>query len=245
MKHTIALAATIATNLVILSDVRANPPDEIPAPPAGYGIVGDAAVAAYPAAALAARESGQAIITCERDAIGKPHDCRIASETPGGQGFGAAALKLMSEAPPEGDMEPGQRQALPFRFLFSPDPPTITPDVFHPAQPMPYVVRGPTTEEETRAISGMPLSGTAAVKIDCWIGFNGFLTDCKLASETPPGTGMGAIDLKLALLDQFGLFTQEGFPATGMKITTDFSPTTKSARDGTSQGSGDQPSLVR
>ena len=229
MKHTIALAATIAANLVILSDVRANPPDEIRAPPAGYGIVGDAAVAAYPPAALAARESGQAIITCERDAIGKPHNCGITSETPAGQGFGAAALKLMREAAPEGDMQPGQRQALPFRFLFSPDPPTITPDVFHPGPPMPYVARGPTTEEATRVVNGMHVSGTAAVKIDCWIGVDGFLTDCKLVSETPPGTGMGALELELTPLDQFGLFTQEGFPATGMKITVDTSPTPKSA----------------
>src|SRR5690348_4001643 len=85
MNRSIAWVATIAASCIALSDARADLPD---APPSGYGIVGDAAVAAYPPAALAARNSGLAVITCARDAVGKPHDCRITSEAPTGQGFG-------------------------------------------------------------------------------------------------------------------------------------------------------------
>jgi len=198
-------------------------------PPGGYGIVGDAAAAAYPPAELTARAPGQVILTCERDGVGKPHDCRITSEMPAGHGFGAAALKLMSEAAPEGDMQLGQRQALPFRFLFQPDPPTITPDVLHPSRPTPYIAHVPTAEESTFATRGMPLSGPGGAKVDCWIGVTGQLTDCRLLSETPPGSGWGALELKMLPLDRFGLFTKEGFPAAGMKITIDTSPNTGAA----------------
>jgi hypothetical protein len=222
-----ALSACILA--VSISVAHAEPADQIPAPLSGYGIVGDAAVAAYPSAALAARTPGLALVTCERDAAGKPHHCWITSETPAGQGFGAAALKLMRAAAPEGVMQPGQRQALPFRFLFRPDPPTITPDVFHPAQTTPYITHFPTKEESTRAVSGMPLSGPSTVEIDCWIGVRGLPTDCKLLSETPPGTGMGAFEIKMLSLDRFALFTREGFPTTGMKITSNISPTQVSA----------------
>jgi hypothetical protein len=195
-------------------------------PPDGYGIVGDAAVVAYPPAELAARAPGQVILTCERDGAGKPHDCRITSETPAGHGFGAAALKLMSESAPEGDMQPGQRQALPFRFLFQPDPPTITPDVLHPSQPTLYIAHVPTAEESNRVARGMPLSGPGGAKVDCWIGITGLLTACRLLSETPPGSGWGALELKLLPLDRFGLFTKEGFPAAGIKVTIDTRPNT-------------------
>jgi TonB family protein len=198
-------------------------------PPTGYGIVGDAAVAAYPPEELAARSTGEVILTCERDGVGKPHDCRITSETPSGHGFGAAAMKIMSGAAPEGDMQPGQRQALPFRFLFRPDPPTITPDVLHPSRQIPYIDHIPTAEESNRAASGMPLSASGGAKVECLIGVTGRLTACNLLSETPPGSGWGALELKMLPLDRFGQFTREGFPAAGMKLTIDTRPTTGAA----------------
>ena len=231
MKRSIALAATIAATFAALSDARADPPDQVPAPPSGYGIVGNAADEVYPSGALAARTPGLAIVTCERDAVGKAHDCRTTSETPPGQGFGAAALKLMSGAPPEGDMQPGQRQPLPFRFLFRPDPPTITPDVFHPAQQTPYIEHVPSAEESSRVVTGMPLSGPGGSKVECWIGVTGLLTACELLSQTPPGSGWGALELKLLPLYRFALFTKEGFPAAGLKIIIDTRPTVAAQAD--------------
>jgi TonB family protein len=225
------LAGCLAASV---SAARADPPDQDPWQRPGYGIVGRAAVAAYPPAALRARTPGQAIVTCERDAVGKPHDCRIASEAPAGQGFGAAALNLMNEAPAEGAMEPSQRQRLPFRFVFGPKPPTITPDVFHPAEMSPEVSEFPTTADSYRIGKEMGLSDpyaiTGAGKIECSIGGDGFLTDCKLLSETPPGTGLGALQLKLAPLNRFYRFTDEGFPATGIRNITEYSQAPAGAR---------------
>jgi hypothetical protein len=232
MTRTVALLACWLVAWV--SSARADPPDQDPWMRPGYGIVGRAAVAAYPREALRTRTPGQAIVTCGRDAHGKPHDCGITSETPAGQGFGAAAMKLMSEAPPEGDMQPSQRQPLPFRFIFRPDPLTITPDVFHPAQMMPAQGSFPTDEDSNRIARGMGLSDAGAalgaVKIECSIGADGLLTDCKLLSETPPRAELGALELKLAALNRFFRFTDEGFPATGMKITIDVTQVPASAR---------------
>jgi TonB family protein len=224
MKASAALTAVLVGTLIALAQARADSLDQNSAPPSGYGISGAAAVAAYPAAALKAGTPGEAIVTCERDASGKPHDCRLTSEAPAGQGFGDAALTLMNEAAPEGEMLPPQRKALPFRFLFKPDSPTITPDVFHTARPMPYLTYVPTSEESVRAATGVHLSGPGGAKVDCWIGVDGHLTDCTLVTETPPGSGWGALELKLLPLDRFGVFTREGFPATGMKVGVDTSP---------------------
>ena len=75
----------------------------------------------------------------------------------------------------------------------------------------------------------MPVSGASEVKVDCWIGLTGLLSDCKLLSETPPGTGMGAFEVKALPLDRFAVFTEEGFPSTGMKVGIDTRPDTKTS----------------
>lgn len=50
--------------------------------------------AVYPPGARKAGVSGVATIDCNVTVDGKAIDCRVDSETPAGQGFGAAALKL-------------------------------------------------------------------------------------------------------------------------------------------------------
>ena len=50
--------------------------------------------AAYPAAALSAAVEGSATLTCRVAGGGAVEACQVASETPAGQGFGAAALSL-------------------------------------------------------------------------------------------------------------------------------------------------------
>jgi len=52
--------------------------------------------AAYPAAAKAAHIAGRADVQCVVGSDGRPHDCLVIDDTPGGMGFGDAALKLAS-----------------------------------------------------------------------------------------------------------------------------------------------------
>ena len=50
----------------------------------------------YPAAAGRKRLNGEAELDCTANGGGRLASCRVASETPGGYGFGAAALQLRS-----------------------------------------------------------------------------------------------------------------------------------------------------
>lgn len=49
---------------------------------------------AYPSRALQEKTSGKATIRCIRNPLGYLRSCVVQSETPSGQGFGAAALSL-------------------------------------------------------------------------------------------------------------------------------------------------------
>jgi len=48
----------------------------------------------YPAAARAKRIEGRALLDCEVTPVGHTRDCRVAQESPAGEGFGQAALQL-------------------------------------------------------------------------------------------------------------------------------------------------------
>jgi TonB family protein len=52
---------------------------------------------AYPEHAAARQISGQATLKCRINSVGGPTDCSIYSETPPGEGFGKALMKLRSK----------------------------------------------------------------------------------------------------------------------------------------------------
>ena len=78
-------------------------------------------LAAYPRDALARHMIGQASIDCVLDADGYLRDCRVAEETPQGQGFGPAALALarafrMTPLTSAGASVAGGRVTVPIQF---------------------------------------------------------------------------------------------------------------------------------
>lgn len=165
------LALTVAL-LLQTSAAPVRPPpsnDDLPkwskTPDAG------AMTAAYPAAAKAQNLAGSAAIDCTVDASGDLSDCVVASETPEGQGFGAAALSLASQfrlgtKAPSGAATAGRTVRIPLRWL-------------NPAKRELPMIQIP--DENGRQ---------GAVVFNCRVGAERLLNNCVAVDARPQGTNL-------------------------------------------------------
>lgn len=160
---------------------------------------------AWPAAARAARVTGKVKLECLITAKGAVEDCRVVSEDPPGQGFGAAALgltPLFVFTPAIRAGAPVAAQGvLPIDFRSAepgglPDPPGFV---------RPELAKGPKPEAIKAVWPAEALSAHVDGKasLDCLINVRGLAEDCQVAAESPAGREFGAAALKLTSSFQY------------------------------------------
>jgi TonB family protein len=197
-------ALSLAGSLACGAGLAATPSG---APPAGQpGAAAPSPVLGfYPAAAKAAGVEGQAVIRCARNAHMALKGCTLVSETPAGQGFGAAALAMAAQSPDNPKVDIADSPAKPpedITVRFGLHPPAIAPDISRTPHwvEQPKIVAQPTTAQIQAAYPERALADqvSGAAAIDCAVTTDGKLTDCRVAGEQPSGYGFGQATLDLA-----------------------------------------------
>jgi TonB family protein len=177
-------------------------------------------VAVYPERARTAQIGGLVALNCRFGRDGGLADCDVASETPGGYGFGRAAIALSrffqgASADNTGASVEGDSTLI--EFAFSPDMLTAAEHVIG----RPKWVNLP---EQLDVAASFPAAAAAAhvatghVMLACDVAAGGRLQGCAVTRETPKDLGFGAAALALAPKFQVSLWTDEGLPTVGGKI---------------------------
>ena len=191
----------------------------------------DPSMVFYPAAAKAAGVEGSATIRCSRNEHLALVNCSLVSETPTGQGFGAAALAMAAQSQdnPKVDIPAMKTEASADTVLrFSLHPPAITPDITVMAHTMntPKIIAKPTDAQikaayPVRALSDQVEGGAVIL---CQVSDKGALEACRVDREAPGGYGFGqaavdlAVDFKLTPAEIDG----EPVPGAPVRISVPF-----------------------
>ena len=176
-------------------------------------------IAAYPNKARSAALAGRASLSCGFDGSGHLVGCSTIAEDPKGEGFADAAHTLARHfradlKTPDGRAISRAKIQLPFFF----DPESLSgakPVIGKPKwQSLP-------ASTDTDAAFGEILrtgAGTVRVSLACRVQQGGTVSDCAVASEDPPGKGVGAAALTLAPTLKLSTWTIEGLPIVGGTI---------------------------
>ncbi|HZZ33423.1 MAG TPA: TonB family protein [Phenylobacterium sp.] len=196
---------------------------------------------AYPAKADQDALGGMVTLDCLFAADGRLTACRVASETPPEDGFGAAALKVSSLfraklTSLDGTAVAGGRVRIPIRFMApgrAEDFPTGP--TFLVTQPV--WTRKPSVADFTRfyPASAAKLGLTANVNLICFIGADGTLPRCGVAKALVDGVpaspggveqDFGTATLELAKLFQMEITTRDRMQVAGglVKIPVRWAP---------------------
>jgi len=165
----------------------------------------DGVLVFYPAAARAAGVEGSAVIRCVHDEHMGVKNCTLVSETPAGQGFGAAAMAMAAKAPDNPKLDFADEPSKPpqdIEISFSLHPAEIRPDITTMPHVVarPSIVTAPTGAQIQAAYPERALSDQVEGKaaMDCLVTATGKLAGCRIAGELPAGYGFGQATLDLA-----------------------------------------------
>jgi len=162
--------------------------------------------AAYPSEAQRLGVTGRAVMRCQVSSQGGLSECRILSETPGGMGFGAAAIALAPKflfKPARDGQAQRQPVNIPISFKF-PEPPEGSTNVDWLRLPDSNDLMMVFPSEAYRRGK----SGEA--RIHCKVSRQGALYECRILSESPADMGFGAAAIALAPQFQMKPATVDG-----------------------------------
>jgi TonB family protein len=168
--------------------------------------------AAYPARARAAGVGGQVELTCEMARDGHPRDCAALKETPGGYGFGAAAVKLATRLKVSDQGLTNQNIFIPVSFdaaVLKGEATVTKPAWAAIPSAQDFQATFPKTENGVNHVR---------VVLGCTVQAGGVLGGCAVAQEDPPGQGYGDGALALASKFRVGPWSQDGAPTVGAHI---------------------------
>lgn len=173
-------------------------------------------LAAYPSKAKAANVAGRATLGCDMTSDGRLRPCSVLNHSPTGYGFDDAAKSLAKhfryDLSAQADKDAARRVKVQVPVAF--DPRILA------SQPLPggrpAWIATPTSDEIRSAFNTLGFSGTLRAALDCRVEHGGALSDCKIASEEPKGTG--AVALQLAPKFKVSTWSAEGLPTVGTPL---------------------------
>jgi len=178
-------------------------------------------VAAYPERARADHVPGHAALNCQLGADGRLPHCDVITEAPSGYGFGKAAKALAKEfLAPRTDSAGASVRGDSTQIAFAFAPGMLNGET--PVIGRPQWMRLPQGADVT---AGFPAAALAAhvytghVTLACDVGVAGRLANCAVVNQSPDGLGFDEAALALSADFQVSVWTQEGLPTVGGRIS--------------------------
>ena len=172
---------------------------------------------AYPADAAKAGISGSAQLRCSATADGLLANCAVVSETPSGQGFGAAALSLtggmeLRTTSESGQLIAGKSVLVPVKF---------TPEVLRPGAIIghPDWLQKPKQEDMQQYWPANSGGAAGNVLLHCVVTNRGLLEKCQAPVEQPTGHGFAAAALAMTPIFLMRPMTVDGEPVGGAGVS--------------------------
>ncbi len=175
--------------------------------------------AAYPRVAAGLAE-GDAKIYCNIDPKGRLYFCTLSQEYPDRKDFGPAALRLSRKFVVKVDPahpRPASANWIDISIHFTnPAAPAAVPQVMHPDWTL--LPDADKTASLYPAAASQAGVRTGVGRVDCRVGDDGGLGDCKVVGEEPAGLGFGAAALAAAPAMHANLWSRDGLRTPGAHV---------------------------
>lgn len=180
------------------------------------------AISVYPEKAAAKKVGGSATVKCSIDEARGLKACQTINEQPHGFGFARAARSL-SDSFEVAPLSPGSElrlQDADTQYMVTFDPQMLDGNARVTGRPTwTALPSGDSMAGAFPAAARTAGIAGARVTMDCLVVEDGRVEDCRVVSEAPAGYGFGAAALSLTPGFGMSVWTMEGLPTVGGRIT--------------------------